>query len=454
MDDLHLTMKNLILAFAVMLGGVSAQAAGVLINGNQINPGTAISISTLAVIGAGGASFGFNGATRLNVIPSTGTDTILSTTGIDLAMGTAADNNAEIQTNGALRALFSSTGTVIFENMSVGPGATTPCSSCTLKVNGNITARYGVSAATASFTGLLTAGTITGAVTSGSVDFSTITTALAGKLATTGTAVAVASGGVDFSTITTALAGKLSTTGTAVAVASGGVDFSTITTALATKQATGNYITDLTGNVTASGPGSVAATIVSVPTSAVNLSTVTTAFTTKASTGTENAITTMNALTTIGHVLTITSTATLTGATDGTDVGTGKVGEFISSAPANGVPIGTSGAVIVLSTVTLTAGDWELSGNCSLFTGATTASTSQLCSFSTISGTFGARNLNNYTEFDFVPTVSGIVTLKVGPYRVSISGSVIYYLEGYVVYTVGGGATWGNFSNFQARRIR
>lgn len=44
-----------------------------------------------------------------------------------------------------------------------------------------------------------------------------------------------------------------------------------------TYQAPGAYITALTGDVTASGPGSAVATIVSVPQSAVNLSTITTA---------------------------------------------------------------------------------------------------------------------------------------------------------------------------------
>ena len=69
-------------------------------------------------------------------------------------------------------------------------------------------------------------------VSNGGVDFSTITTALNGKLGSTAAAASVVSGGVDFSTITTALNGKISTGGQAGSVASGGVDFSTITTAI------------------------------------------------------------------------------------------------------------------------------------------------------------------------------------------------------------------------------
>jgi len=125
------------------------------------------------------------------------------------------------------------------------------------------------------------------------VNLSTVTTALSGKQDTgnyitslTGAATASGPGAaavtivsvpqtaVNLSTVTTALAGKLSNTATVPATL---VDLSTVTTALAGKQATGNYITSLTGAVTASGPGAAAATIVSVPQSAVNLSTVTTA---------------------------------------------------------------------------------------------------------------------------------------------------------------------------------
>lgn len=58
--------------------------------------------------------------------------------------------------------------------------------------------------------GFVTLANLTGAVPQGSVDFSTITSALAGKLDVNGTAYAVALGGVDFSTITAALGTKAS----------------------------------------------------------------------------------------------------------------------------------------------------------------------------------------------------------------------------------------------------
>ncbi len=75
-------------------------------------------------------------------------------------------------------------------------------------------------------------------VVSGGVDFSTITTALGGKLSNTTT---VTPGLIDLSTVTTALSGKLSNTST---VPNGLIDLSTVTTALATmipSSATGTY---------------------------------------------------------------------------------------------------------------------------------------------------------------------------------------------------------------------
>ena len=128
----------------------------------------------------------------------------------------------------------------------------------------------------------------------GKVDLSTVTTALNGKLDTGAQAASVANGvytngsyanpswitslstgKVDLSTVTTALNAKLSATAT---VSPTLIDLSTVTSALNGKQATGNYITALTGNMTATGPGSVTATIASVPQAAVNLSTVTARF--------------------------------------------------------------------------------------------------------------------------------------------------------------------------------
>lgn len=129
--------------------------------------------------------------------------------------------------------------------------------------------------------------TIVGPVPTGAVNLSTVTTALALKadkgntahidLSTVTTAIALkvdknSPDQVNLSTVTTALAGKVPVNDPSY------INLSTVTTALAGKQASGSYITSLTGPVTASGPGAAAVTIVGpVPNTAVDLSTITTA---------------------------------------------------------------------------------------------------------------------------------------------------------------------------------
>lgn len=103
------------------------------------------------------------------------------------------------------------------------------------------------------------------------------------------------------------------------------IDLSTVATALASKQATGSYITALTGAVTASGPGAVAATVVGpVPPSGVDLSTVTTALAGKQA-----------------------SDADLDDLADGSLTGS-KVG---SGVPAASIASGSLGATVVASSV-------------------------------------------------------------------------------------------------------
>lgn len=91
---------------------------------------------------------------------------------------------------------------------------------------------------------------------------------------------------VDFSTITTALATKLSST-TAVPISL--IDLSTVTAALATKHG------------------------LTIATSEIDLSTVTTALATKASTGTDNSMTRANALATLGAAVVAVTTITASG---------------------------------------------------------------------------------------------------------------------------------------------
>jgi len=125
-------------------------------------------------------------------------------------------------------------------------------------------------------TGYLSSG-LSGTIPTGLVDLSTVTTALGGKENADATIVKEADLTANDFNVAANVVSLDYTNGQAASAANKGFLTSTDWSTFNGKQAAGNYITALTGNVTASGPGSVVATIVSVPTSAVDLSTVTTA---------------------------------------------------------------------------------------------------------------------------------------------------------------------------------
>ena len=122
------------------------------------------------------------------------------------------------------------------------------------------------------------------------VNLSTVTTALSGKENADATIVKEADLTANDFNVAAGVVSLDYTNGQAAGAGAKGFLTSTDWSTFNGKQAAGNYITALTGNVTASGPGSAAATIVSVPQAAVNLSTVTTALSGKLDTG-GNAVT-------------------------------------------------------------------------------------------------------------------------------------------------------------------
>lgn len=151
----------------------------------------------------------------------------------------------------------------------------------------------------------------------------------------------------------------------------------------------------------------------------------------------------------------ITATATLTGVSDASNAATGRIGEFLSSTMGTASAPQASTVYLNLSTLTLTAGDWEISATCGLNTGGTSAISQEICAISNTSDALDQSNLNNF----FVYSASALVVSTgyantLGPRRVSISGTTTYYLVGRLTYTTLGGATWNTNTTMQARRIR
>ena len=143
------------------------------------------------------------------------------------------------------------------------------------------------------------------------------------------------------------------------------------------------------------------------------------------------------------------------GVADGTNVDTGYVGEYISDVGIAGA-VGASGSYThAIATITLSAGDWEVSGGCALNTGGTTATTQMTCAISNSTTATDITTLDSLTAHSLVMSINSYHYMSVGPRRINISASTTYYLIPSLTYSVLGGASYaGTDSILRARRVR
>lgn len=141
------------------------------------------------------------------------------------------------------------------------------------------------------------------------------------------------------------------------------------------------------------------------------------------------------------------------------DASSTKLGEFISSTllVASAVTLST-GAAKTVTSVSLTAGDWDVHGNVSFTDGTATSITVTIGSISTTDNTLPATSTVGAYFHDrtsaFVPAVgSGLIwkTRPTGEVRLSLSGTTTVYLVAYSEFTVSGQKACGFIG---ARRSR
>ena len=132
------------------------------------------------------------------------------------------------------------------------------------------------------------------------------------------------------------------------------------------------------------------------------------------------------------------------GVVDGSDATAGQVGEYLT-ASGSGVGLG-GGTPANVATLSLTAGDWDVSGNVAFAT--TGATTAVVAGVSTVSGAFGSVYTHN----------SGTLGTSVqhrlgtgGSVRVNVTAAATVYLVAAASFSGGGvtasGEVW-------ARRVR
>lgn len=267
------------------------------------------------------------------------------------------------------------------------------------------------------------------------------------------------------------------------------------------KQAAGNYITALTGDVTATGPGSVAATIAAnavTNAKAAQMATLTikgnnTGGTANAldltvsqvqtmlgtsgtntgdvTIGTFGSSPTANGASISGQVLTLqpangsnpglitTASQTLAGVkffssgllgvTDASNATAGNIGEAVRAAVAAGsnLPLTTATAANVTS-ISLTAGDWDVSGMI-CFTGTPTGTVYNM-GLSTTSATLSTFGDNAYQT----PTSPNAVAdncMTIPAWRLNVNTTTTVYLVARATFSVGSVGAYGRIS---ARRVR
>lgn len=161
-----------------------------------------------------------------------------------------------------------------------------------------------------------------------------------------------------------------------------------------------------------------------------------------------------------GSFTTLSSTGNFTpsqtngivGTTTNNSANAGSVGEYISSTIAQGSPVAVStGVATNITSISLTAGDWDVSANITTSPAGSTTQTNSQVSISTVTGTHGATSTGASNIFPAVTGAGAPGSAVVGPFRMSLSSTTTVFLVGSSVFAV---STNGIFGTIRARRVR
>jgi hypothetical protein len=146
----------------------------------------------------------------------------------------------------------------------------------------------------------------------------------------------------------------------------------------------------------------------------------------------------------------------IVGTTTNDNAVAGIVGEFISSTIAAGSAVSlTTATAANITSISLTAGDWDVAANLTYTGGATTNLTRLISSISTTTATIGTGGTTNRTDdgfpATFVPFVNGDISSVVGTHRISIAVTTTVYLVGFAAFSV---STCSGYGQIRARRVR
>jgi hypothetical protein len=145
------------------------------------------------------------------------------------------------------------------------------------------------------------------------------------------------------------------------------------------------------------------------------------------------------------------TTGGIIGTTTNDNTGSGKVGEFVSSVIASGsATTMTSNTATDMTSISLTAGDWDIWGNIA-FPTLGTGPSSIFGWISSTSATTPDASLRNGVNFSVVPSFAANNGFSVPQLRFSLSGTTTIYITGLIGNSSGNGSACGAI---YARRVR
>ncbi|WP_175813363.1 beta strand repeat-containing protein [Burkholderia contaminans] len=157
-----------------------------------------------------------------------------------------------------------------------------------------------------------------------------------------------------------------------------------------------------------------------------------------------------------GRFTTLTATGAITPSTTAGIVGTtaadsanaGSMGEFVNS-NFSSVNMTTSGTAQNLTSISLTAGDWDVTGAATYTSGSGATSTIWIAGVNTTSATL--PSLGNYFQSGGSITATGAATAIPPVTRINVSSTTTVYLVGEAIFS-GGSVSAAGF--LRARRVR
>lgn len=151
-------------------------------------------------------------------------------------------------------------------------------------------------------------------------------------------------------------------------------------------------------------------------------------------------------------LITPTSTVGIAGTITNDNAQAGSIGEYVTSSVVSTTVNLTTATTANITTISLTAGDWDVTGGVLFQTAATTSVTGAIAGISTTTGTLGADG--TYARSTFAAVVPGAVEWAdfLAPVvRLSLAATTTVYLVGQSTFTVSTQTAGGYI---RARRVR